>query len=128
MARLERRELLDKPLSNRWLDGLTVRYEIIKPLRTLSEMKENEIWRTGRDSNSRYAINVNSLSKRAPSATRPPVRFRLLGRKTIAWHFPPRQELQAKICGSRPRADRGASEGLCFVGWSNLKGATLYLK
>lgn len=52
MSTEEKRELLDKLLSNRWLDGLTVRYEIIKPLRTLSEMKENENWRRGRDSNS----------------------------------------------------------------------------
>lgn len=49
----EKRELLDKLLSNRWLDGLTVRYEIIKPLRTLAEMKENQNWRRERDSNSR---------------------------------------------------------------------------
>ena len=30
-------------------------------------------WRTERDSNPRYAINVYSLSRGAPSATRPPV-------------------------------------------------------
>ncbi|MBV2168686.1 MAG: hypothetical protein KUL82_08260 [Bdellovibrio sp.] len=38
MSAEEKRELLDKLLSNRWLDGLNVRYEIIKPLRTLAEM------------------------------------------------------------------------------------------
>ena len=31
-------------------------------------------WRTGRDSNPRDAINVYTLSRRAPSTTRPPVR------------------------------------------------------
>src|SRR5690606_11643751 len=31
------------------------------------------IWRRGRDSNPRYAINVYTLSRRAPSATRPPL-------------------------------------------------------
>ncbi len=35
MTTLERRELLDKLLSNRWLNGVTVEYEIVKPLRTL---------------------------------------------------------------------------------------------
>ena len=31
-------------------------------------------WRRGRDSNPRYAINVYTLSRRAPSTTRPPLR------------------------------------------------------
>ena len=31
------------------------------------------IWRRGRDSNPRNAINVYTLSRRAPSATRPPL-------------------------------------------------------
>ncbi|MGZ3772858.1 MAG: recombinase family protein [Pseudobdellovibrionaceae bacterium] len=48
----ERGMLLEKLLSNQSFDGVNVRYEIIKPLRTLSEMKENENWRRGRDSNS----------------------------------------------------------------------------
>jgi site-specific DNA recombinase len=52
MTTEERRLLLDKLLSNRVLDGVTVRYEIIKPLRTLSEMKTDEEWRRERDSNS----------------------------------------------------------------------------
>lgn len=50
MTDLEKRELLDKLLSNRALDGVTVRYEIIKPLRTLSKMKEDEDWRREWDS------------------------------------------------------------------------------
>ncbi len=53
MTTEERRLLLDKLLSNRVLDGVTVRYEIIKPLRTLSEMKENEEWWREQDSNLR---------------------------------------------------------------------------
>jgi hypothetical protein len=75
MSTEERRELLDKLLSNRWLDGITVQYEIVKPLRMISEMKENSTWRRMRDSNSRYSFGVNSLSKRAPSATRPTLRL-----------------------------------------------------
>jgi DNA invertase Pin-like site-specific DNA recombinase len=52
MTTEERRLLLDKLLSNRVLDGASVRYEIIKPLRTLGEMRENVKWRRERDSNS----------------------------------------------------------------------------
>ena len=52
MTTEERRLLLDKLLSNRVLDGASVRYEIVKPLRTLSEMKADEKWRRERDSNS----------------------------------------------------------------------------
>ncbi len=33
-------------------------------------------WRSGRDSNPRYAFDVYSLSRRAPSTTRPPLRMR----------------------------------------------------
>lgn len=51
MTTQEKKELLDQLLSNRWLDGLSVRYEIIKPLRTLSEMKEDSNWRRDRDLN-----------------------------------------------------------------------------
>src|SRR5687768_3482447 len=32
-------------------------------------------WRSGRDSNPRYAFGVYSLSRRAPSTTRPPLRM-----------------------------------------------------
>ena len=32
-------------------------------------------WRSGRDSNPRYAFDVYSLSRRAPSTTRPPLRM-----------------------------------------------------
>ncbi len=53
MTTEERRSLLDKLLSNRVLDGASVRYEIIKPLRTLSEMREDQKWRRERDSNPR---------------------------------------------------------------------------
>lgn len=41
MTTIERRDLLDKLLSNRWLNGVTVEYEIVKPLRALAEMKGN---------------------------------------------------------------------------------------
>ena len=33
-----------------------------------------ELWRRGRDSNPRYAINVYTLSRRATSTTHPPLR------------------------------------------------------
>lgn len=45
----ERRVFLDKLLSNPVLDGTTVRYEIIKPLRVLGEMKEDQNWRRGEE-------------------------------------------------------------------------------
>ncbi len=34
----------------------------------------NSDWRRERDSNPRYAFDVNTLSRRAPSTTRPPLR------------------------------------------------------
>lgn len=37
--------------------------------------KINDVWRSGRDSNPRYAFDVYSLSRRAPSTTRPPLRM-----------------------------------------------------
>src|SRR5439155_10383056 len=37
-------------------------------------------WRSGRDSNPRYGFAVYSLSRRAPSTTRPPLRTSLEGR------------------------------------------------
>ena len=37
--------------------------------------KINAEWRSGRDSNPRYAFDVYSLSRRAPSTTRPPLRI-----------------------------------------------------
>ncbi len=56
MTTEERRLLLDKLLSNRVLDGVTVRYELIKPLRTLCEMKTDSRWRRGGDLNPRYGF------------------------------------------------------------------------
>ena len=40
----------------------------------LIEKKGFKIWRTGRDSNPRYAFDVYSLSRGALSTTQPPVR------------------------------------------------------
>lgn len=45
----ERKKLLDDLLSNQVLDGPTVRYELKKPFKTLSEMKQDQNWRTERD-------------------------------------------------------------------------------
>ncbi len=47
MTNEERRSLLNKLLSNRILDGVSVRYEIVKPLQVLGEMKGNSKWRRG---------------------------------------------------------------------------------
>ena len=41
-------------------------------------------WRSGRDSNPRYAFDVYSLSRRAPSTTRPPLRIALEGARLAA--------------------------------------------
>ena len=48
---LERKELLNDLLSNPVLDGVTLRYEIKKPFRILSEMAESEKWRARKGSN-----------------------------------------------------------------------------
>ena len=49
----ERRDLLAKLLQNPVLDGKSVRYDLRKPFRILSEMRQGEKWRGGRDSNPR---------------------------------------------------------------------------
>jgi hypothetical protein len=36
--------------------------------------RDQTVWRRERDSNPRYAINVYTLSRRAPSTARPPLR------------------------------------------------------
>ncbi len=43
----ERRNLLERLLSNRVWDGVSVQYELVKPLQTLSEMKQDKNWRRG---------------------------------------------------------------------------------
>lgn len=59
----ERREFLNKILSNPVLEGLTVRYELKKPFAVLVKMAGNEKWRTLRDSNSRpIGSKLSSLS------------------------------------------------------------------
>jgi site-specific DNA recombinase len=52
-APAERRNLLDRILSNPVLEGATVRYNLKKPFIVLSGMKESGKWRGGRDSNPR---------------------------------------------------------------------------
>lgn len=49
----ERAGLLNKLLSNQVLDGATVRYQLILPLRVLLDMKGNSDWRRERDLNPR---------------------------------------------------------------------------
>ncbi len=53
MSAPEKRVFLSKLLSNQVLDGVNVRYELIKPLRTLSEMTSDSNWRREWDSNPR---------------------------------------------------------------------------
>ena len=50
---VERAGLLKKLLSNQELDGSTVRYQLILPLRVLLDMKGNSNWRRERDLNPR---------------------------------------------------------------------------
>jgi hypothetical protein len=45
--------MLKQLLWNPQLEGTTVRYDLKKPFRILSEMRESGEWRGGRDSNSR---------------------------------------------------------------------------
>lgn len=47
----ERLEFLDDILSNRWLDGSSVRYELKKPFQVMSEMRESKDWRSRREEN-----------------------------------------------------------------------------
>ncbi len=47
----DRRDFMEKILSNRVLDGLTVRYELKKPFRILAEMASSSNWRARQDSN-----------------------------------------------------------------------------
>ena len=47
----ERREFLNKVLSNPILDGLTVRYELKKPFAVLMKMNENKDWCSRPESN-----------------------------------------------------------------------------
>lgn len=45
----EKRDFLEKILSNRVLEGATVRYELKKPFRIVSEMASFSNWRSLRD-------------------------------------------------------------------------------
>lgn len=58
----ERRLLLDDLLYNPTLDGLSMRYEIVKPLRTLSEMKQDRNWRIRRQARNPSKFKVVSKS------------------------------------------------------------------
>ena len=58
MTTEERRLLLDQILSNRVLNGVTIEYEIVKPLRVLSEMKSDQKWRRGWDLNPRSPFGL----------------------------------------------------------------------
>src|SRR5690606_3191522 len=58
------------------------------------------VWRRGRDSNPRYAINVYTLSRRAPSTTRTPLRIPVTGRCQFrgALMYPNQSGLANSIC------------------------------
>ena len=49
-------------------------FETDSPLPKKTETLQVPAWRSGRDSNPRYGFAVYSLSRRAPSTTRPPLR------------------------------------------------------
>jgi hypothetical protein len=57
----ERREFLNKVLSNPILDGLTVRYELKKPFAVLLKMNEKDNWCPGLDLN-QHALSSASTS------------------------------------------------------------------
>jgi hypothetical protein len=76
-------------------------------------------WRSGRDSNPRYGFAVYSLSRRAPSTTRPPLR---MSWKHGYLEAPARE---GKLRGRpAPREGPGVSRGLLAVGhpWSPCGG------
>ena len=50
----EKRDFMERVLSNRVFDGVTVRYELKKPFRIVSEMASSSAWRPQGDSNPRY--------------------------------------------------------------------------
>ncbi len=47
----ERKKVLDVLLANPILDGTTVRYDLKRPFKLLSEMRGDLKWRTGQESN-----------------------------------------------------------------------------
>src|ERR1044072_7168941 len=68
------------------LSSATARHVIFldeRPSRAFPEgivgFRRTRMWRSGRDSNPRYGFAVYSLSRRAPSTTRPPLRKSLEG-------------------------------------------------
>src|SRR6185369_4687116 len=73
-------------------------------------------WRSGRDSNPRYGFAVYSLSRRAPSTTRPPLRYRWkgapVGKRSGSGNLPAssgsgstgRQCSRRRLAGSLPAA------------------------
>ncbi|WII72176.1 recombinase family protein [Bdellovibrio sp. 22V] len=48
----EKKEFLELILSNYWLDGVTLCFDLKKPFKILGEMASDDKWRTERDSNS----------------------------------------------------------------------------
>ncbi|GIL17256.1 MAG: hypothetical protein BroJett040_10070 [Oligoflexia bacterium] len=61
MNREERLEYLKKVCSNPTLDGLTLQYQLKSPFARLSGWKENQNWRSERDSNSRGPCEPSSF-------------------------------------------------------------------
>ena len=69
------------PAQARINDG---RYVVRKARFQKKSNKIKGIWRSGRDSNPRYGFAVYSLSRRAPSTTRPPLRMPWTDRTPLA--------------------------------------------
>lgn len=75
MSSDERRSLLNKLLSNRSLDGVSVRYEIVKPLRVIAEMKENSKWRICRHLNQIKWLSDTEAFEKPTSLCHAPSRY-----------------------------------------------------
>ena len=114
MNREERLEYLKKVCSNPTLDGLTLQVQLQSPFARLSVWKENLNGRRGRDSNSRNGISVNTISNRAPSATRPPLR------KRGPWVSPFRAEQSRKDPHGSAKTLRWARQNSSPVGPTTL--------
>ena len=67
----EKRELLNFVFSNLEMKGATLCYTLRKPIDEFLNLGDRPEWRRRRDSNPRWAFDPYSLSRGAPSTTRP---------------------------------------------------------
>ena len=76
------------------------------------ENSAGTVWRSGRDSNPRYAFGVYSLSRRAPSTTRPPLRMLWTGA---------RPSLRSGLVQARAQRGRSCGVQKCQPRWRPTK-------